>query len=110
MKKILPLAMFAIILSLGSCSKSPGDAAIDILESYTSKIEKVSTEEELEKLQKEFTADWAALEAKYSKEKLESVDKDEEKVKKLKEATSKLAEVAAKKKAELDGSNSSNDE
>lgn len=110
MKRILLLSVVAIILSFDSCSKSPGDAAIDILESYTSKIEKASTEEELEKLQKEFTADWAALEAKYSKEELESVDKDEEKVKKLKEATSKLAEAAAKKKVELDGSNSSNDD
>ena len=102
MKKIIPLALVVILLSLNSCSKSPNDKIIDIMESYTSKVEKASSEEDLENIQKDFTIDLAKFQRDYSTEDLKEADKDKEAVKKVEDATAKLYEAVAKKKAELE--------
>ncbi len=100
MKKILPVALVAVLLALGSCSKSPADKFVDLCDSYTSKIEKVESAEDFQKLQQEFYDDAEKFQKENSQEVLKS-GPDKEAAEKVEKARKKLADAAEKKMEEL---------
>ncbi len=113
MKKIIfPLLFAATLVSFNSCEKKPYDKTLDMLETYTSKIEKASTSEELNELMLKAQNEAEEYEKSHPeyKDELDKALEDETKKSKLLEAQEKFSKAVSEKKQELSKGDSDSDD
>ncbi len=113
MKKIIfPLLFAATLVSFNSCEKKPYDKTLDMLETYTSKIEKASTQDELDEIMLKAQNEADEYDKKHPeyKDELDKALEDETKKSKLLEAQEKFSKAVSEKKQELSKGDSDSDD
>ncbi len=104
MKKIIfPLLFAATLVSFNSCEKKPYDKTLDMLETYTSKIEKASSQDELDEIMLKAQNEAEEYEKSHPeyKDELDKALEDRDKEKKLKNAQKEFNRAIRDKQKEL---------